>query len=564
MNLNLLKMKVKIIEWSWNSIIESFSDEDVTFYLERDGWNDYGYYTSYYLHISSKYTNDNKVALIGQVKILKKAQKVTEYNLIPLGKLENLSLEYCSLGQSLDYYQRISNLESSVKEFILKALNDIIYNPTLKKDFEYEDGYSTSLLRFVDEEGDIFSLAPIILTGDFENLPDEDNLEFDFRTIEMVESAKFNFSSNSISYDWNENYSLPNRIIVLIGKNGSGKTTFLSKLSRVIFSSTTDREKLKKVATISPRGLGFPKIISISYSAFDTFKVPGIKVVELEQIIKEIDLGQGRYIYCGIRNITQELESFLNKLKVETGGYLREKDILNNKYEINILKTTEEINNEFKISLELIFENTIRKALFNSVLNILKEESSFAEIFNINIYDVNNIVLEEIFNDLSTGHKFILHSLISIIRHIEKNSLLLFDEPEIHLHPPLLSVLMKSLRYLLNDRSSYMVVATHSPVVVQETLSRHVFIIKRIGDKIRLFTPEIQTFGENIGIITSHIFGLNSDITDYHEDLNTITNLFQNRKENLEENINEISHLFDGKISIQARAYLMSNLMSKK
>jgi len=109
-----------------------------------------------------------------------------------------------------------------------------------------------------------------------------------------------------------------------------------------------------------------------------------------------------------------------------------------------------------------------------------------------------------------------------------------------------------------------MIVTTHSPVVVQETLSRHVFIIRRVGNKINLFKPDIQTYGENIGIITSHIFGLNSDITSYYDDLNRIVEIYKNDPESLYEKIKNISHLFDENISVQTRAYLMTKLIEEK
>ncbi|MBW6100166.1 ATP-binding protein [Escherichia coli] len=55
---------------------------------------------------------------------------------------------------------------------------------------------------------------------------------------------------------------------------------------------------------------------------------------------------------------------------------------------------------------------------------------------------------------------------------MKKRCLVLFDEPETHLHPPLLAVLMSALRIVLNEVDAFAIVATHSPVVVQETLSK--------------------------------------------------------------------------------------------
>lgn len=557
-------MLIKVINWSFNQIPDNNQGNNIDFFLERDSWNDYGFYTSYYLHLGGKHNVDGKTSLIGNVKILKKGQKPNEFDLTPKGVIGSLTDEFCSLGQSLDYYHRIGELDSDLKIKILECLKDIIYSPAIKSDFKREDGFTTSLLRFSDEDSDIFTLAPTILTGDFESLADTQNLTFDFKTVGMEKFAKFDFSSNEVEVGYFKTLNLSNRIIVIIGKNGTGKTTFISKLSRIVFSSTIDREKLKNVASIKPKGLGFPKIITISYSAFDTFKVPGVKMGELQQIIKEVENGEGRYVYCGIRNITKELTIYLETLKSEKEGYLTEKDLLNNKYDINILKTVDEINEEFRLSFNLIQANTLRRKLLHDVLNILNEESSFREVFNIDMFEFNSSSLYKIFNDLSTGHKFILHTIVGIIRNIEKNSLVLFDEPEIHLHPPLLSVLMKSLRFILTDRNSYMVVSTHSPVVVQETLSRHVFIIKRIGETVELSSPAIQTFGENIGLLSSHIFGLNSDITHYHENLDEIANAYKHQYGSLEEKLHKISFLFDGQLSVQARAYLMTKLMVRE
>lgn len=555
-------MLIKTINWNWNSI--SSRNTNVDFYLERNNWDDHHFSTTYYLHLSSKHTKDKKDSLIGEVKILKKGQKEHQSDLINLGEFESLTDEFCSLGQSLDYYQRIGELNSDLREYILKALNDVIYNPAIKAKFKDEDGYTTSLMRYVNEDSDIFNLAPVILTGDFDSIPDTEALNFKFKTSEMSDYVEFDFTSNTVDDDWNSSFGLSNRVIAIIGKNGSGKTTFLSKLSKLVFASTTDRiEKFNNIAEIEPKGLGFPRIISVSYSAFDTFKVPGIKIKEVEQIAKEINNGQGRYIYCGIRNITEELTSYLDETRTR-GTYIKDEDIQSDKYSINILKTTQEINDEFNISLSIIESDETRNGLLSSVIKILAEESSFAEIFNVAIQEINSGFFHKIFNDLSTGHKFILHAIISIIKNIEKNSLVLFDEPEIHLHPPLLSVLMKSLRFILDNRSSYMIVTTHSPVVVQETLSRHVFIIRRVGNKINLFKPDIQTYGENIGLITSHIFGLNSDITSYYDDLNRIVKIYKNDPESLNEKIKNISHLFDDNISVQTRAYLMTKLIEGK
>src|SRR5690606_30680032 len=104
-------------------------------------WNDYSFYTSYYLHLSPKHTKDGEPSMIGGVKILKKGQKELEGDFINLGYINSLEDDFCSLGQSLDYYQRIAALGDDLKIKILESLNDVIFNPKIRTDFEKEEGF---------------------------------------------------------------------------------------------------------------------------------------------------------------------------------------------------------------------------------------------------------------------------------------------------------------------------------------------------------------------------------------------------------------------------------------
>jgi hypothetical protein len=62
------------------------------------------------------------------------------------------------------------------------------------------------------------------------------------------------------------------------------------------------------------------------------------------------------------------------------------------------------------------------------------------------------------------------------------------------------SCLMHAVRIVLEEKNAFAIVATHSPVVLQETLARHVRIVRRIGDSFEVLTPDMETFGENVGI----------------------------------------------------------------
>lgn len=536
---------------------------DAEFYLKQDDWNDYSFQTLYHLHLSAHLSPDNEPSYIGPVKILRRGQTKEDYLQIKVGSFVALSDEFCSLGQSLDYYERIAQLNRKMADDLLLALRDVVIFPDNAKGFETEDGWKISLFRGIREDDDIFSIAPMLMSGDYTRLPSLE-LKFDFEVRGMHEPISFDFDAPKFGI--NDQYSLPNRVAVLIGKNGSGKSTLLAKISRVAFASTTNRRnhRLAQVGKINPDGLGFPKIIALSYSAFDSFQVPGIYLREKQQIAKDLKKGVGRYVFCGIRDIAKELEEYLERLETEKDGALSEKEILKDRLNTTRLKSIDALALEFSQGIHKI--NSAQKwSLFNLAEAKLSEETSCKSILHKGFFEMNENQLIDYFLHLSTGHKFVLHSIVKIIEHIEPRSLVLFDEPENHLHPPLLAVLMQAIRSILNEKNGFMIVATHSPVVPQETLSRNVFIIRREGEEIKASSPAIATFGENIGIITSHVFGLSTEITDYHSVLDEVIQNIGSRfynSDNREKIYEDISKLFGSELSSQARAYLMSRIFN--
>lgn len=90
------------------------------------------------------------------------------------------------------------------------------------------------------------------------------------------------------------------------------------------------------------------------------------------------------------------------------------------------------------------------------------------------------------------------------------------DEPESHLHPPLLSALIRALSELLLDRNGVAIVATHSPVVLQEIPASCVWKIHRSHLVAAAQRPTVETFGENVGILTREVFGLEVASSGFH------------------------------------------------
>jgi predicted ATP-dependent endonuclease of OLD family len=126
------------------------------------------------------------------------------------------------------------------------------------------------------------------------------------------------------------------------------------------------------------------------------------------------------------------------------------------------------------------------------------------------------------FKALSSGHKIVLLTLTRLVEKVEERTLVLIDEPEGHLHPPLLSAMTRALSELLVKRNGVAVVATHSPIILQEVPRSCVWIINRLLTASKAERPTIETFGESIGILSREVFQLELSQSGYHRILDAV------------------------------------------
>ena len=130
----------------------------------------------------------------------------------------------------------------------------------------------------------------------------------------------------------------------------------------------------------------------------------------------------------------------------------------------------------------------------------------------------------KLFSKLSSGHKIVLLTLTKLIELSEEKTLIIMDEPEMHLHPPLLGSFVRSLSSLLRRVNGVAILATHSPIVLQEVPKECVYKLNRFGELINVERPTNETFGEEIGILTSDVFGLELTESGFHKLLNEAVN----------------------------------------
>ena len=115
--------------------------------------------------------------------------------------------------------------------------------------------------------------------------------------------------------------------------------------------------------------------------------------------------------------------------------------------------------------------------------------------------------------NLSSGQLQLLLLITFIFRKINFDTLIVIDEPEVHLHPKAINVLFKLLLFLLDKFQSYCIVSTHSPLIVRELAGKNVYMMRRFGNELELGKIGIETLGEDISTLYDEIFGYDENTT---------------------------------------------------
>jgi hypothetical protein len=276
-----------------------------------------------------------------------------------------------------------------------------------------------------------------------------------------------------------------------------GKTQFLSKMALGMSGQNPDYKN-----NFNPGRPLFGKVIAISYSIFDSFEKP---------LSKE---GFFSYIYCGLKDENNNV--FSNEIISD--------QLCNSIIKIDELNKTEVWT---KLLAPLFSENDLKV-----ILTKVKNENT------VNIYDSFYF---------SFGQGIIFNCITHLLANIERETLVIYDEPEMHLHPNGVSKLISILHKLLTETNSYAIVATHSPIIVQQIPSKYVRIISKIDSMPNIKRPFFETFGENLSSITNEIFG-NISETEYYKEI--LKKTIDYTTEYIEKSV------FEGKLSLNARIFL--------
>lgn len=517
--------------------------------LTHTAWNDWFTYETEFVVEYIKSFNDT--VRLGTIKIAH--ENMDRVPNIP-DRFEELDDSYYSLGTDSMFYEML--LEVFPKDWdrmmILESLKDVACNRNRLNKVRDKEPFKVSLSRGL-------SLHQI---------------EVKFHKLAMGDPTKTNYSfvykyaaddsTKEIEIKVNEKSTiLPTNVHAIIGRNGVGKSKLIARFLKCLERKNTDIIKISDDGSNYTGELDsfFTQIISVNFSIFD----------------EKLDIAENYNINDGLPFISITKDSTLE-------GYYKTRfgEQYKDKY-IEILKKLEFINDKgetikldelddkwvgiFMVSLITCFER--KPFLWYTILETLNTDPIFKQHNCKRLYDTfiefqdnKNEYLKQLYNfftKLSSGHKIVILSLTKIIEFVDENVLVVIDEPELYLHPPLLSSYIRCLSILMEKRNGVAILATHSPVVLQELPKNCIYKLERTGNVLRASRPDVETFAQNISTLMYEIFGLESEESGF---VKLIDDYVSDHAENID-TVNEAYEQFDNQLGTLGMRLLTTKLFNE-
>ena len=420
-------------------------------------WNDYGCYTWYSLFYFNSSKNSN---FIGELKIMNKDKDDTN-SVIPKS-FTSLSNDYCSLGITNSYYHNLRRLFSVNEcERILQALQDCAVQIEIYEKYKNHGTFKVSLVRELSSEKARREAKYII---NKRSLSDAYNIKYIFH-------PKYNEDlSVPFTLKYDPEAKQYGRCVGIIGENGVGKTTMLGGMIESLINR--NKEEAQEELPL------FSSVMAICTTSFDCF-------ADIKQEEETASL-MPYYYFCANQNKDEDSDKIKESVKE-----IRERRFQNSE-------------------LFEFYDKMVKKVLPETKQYewwYLEEKNGKQE------FRIADQVLKDMLKNLSSGQLQLLLLITFIFRKINYDTLLVIDEPEVHLHPKAINTLFKLLLFLVDMFQSYCIVSTHSPLIVRELVGRNVYLMRRTGYDLELGKIGIETLGEDISVLYNEIFGYEENAT---------------------------------------------------
>jgi len=432
-------------------------------------WDDFGnktWFSVWYV------TDQSTLKYLGDTKIM--SVQGESFDEMEEGFSE-LGEDFCSLGMNSSYYQQILDMlgKQNAKR-LLKALRDSAIDDIVYEQFSEEPAFRNSLLRDISSEKALREARFIL-----ENRKKSEAYSFQYHFVpdyntEYDATWKVNIDYNAVSYKLT---------YAIIGENAVGKTMLLSKfmhdltLKRVL--------NFEKVPMLS-------SVLVICSSTFDSYNKRQPRKTRIPlNVCSVVQDGKTQ------KRLSNAINTILKRGTIFTDGLVFP------------------IRKKYCILLDSLLEKGFSDSLFEII------ETDAGKMMSLRIEK-----LEEYIDQMSTGQLQIFSLVTYFCAYIHLKSIVIVDEPEVHLHPRMITHFFRAMNELLSVFQSYAIVATHSPIVVRECVDENVYMMVRNEYKEpTIKTVPFRTFGEDITTLYENIFGFQESNSHFYK---TIENMVEN------------------------------------
>jgi hypothetical protein len=482
-------------------------------FLMEDRWDDWGKYrTQFYLRIVDKNGTSHDIGSlkIGHQGLLPGAtiEANTRAPLLP-DQFPELPSNYFSLGQSETYYEALTKLPDDLGLSVLMRLRDIAYDLSIFDTVRDEYVVGESLLRDISS-ANVRNRWHRLARGD------ATLTAFQFSYSRPASRPEFP-PPPPMDFVVTPNSTPPTNVHALIGRNGVGKTHFMQHLAKALLNSG---DSDTSAGRLSPLGNNsddwtFAGLIVVSFSAFDDFDLPVLEKAGITAHTVGLRIKDTR---------TQEV-------RVKSPSDL-----------------AEDFTNSFGVCRKGLRADRWRQAVATLANDPVFDDANVGDLLSLPDDEWRPFAFEFFHKRLSSGHKIVLLTITRLVELVDEKTLVLMDEPEGHLHPPLLSAFVRSLSDLLVRRNGVAILATHSPVVLQEVPQSCAWILQRTGHSSIAERPTVETFGENLAVLTREVFGFEVTTAGFYGLIQeAVYSTFPPSYE-------EVLKNFDGKLGAEGRA----------
>ncbi len=400
-----------------------------------------------------------------------------------------------------------------------------------RKDFMFKNIFRKVLPYKEDETFDIFrkKIKEFLIESGAKEMASATSIILNRVCINKVHSRN--------NFYWN----LSEDINILIGKNGTGKSTILKLINACINSDSTIFDNFSN-----------PSVDLMLTKYYEDSEKKSI-VLNRSKNAKDIN---SIFINFNELNADEEIDKLLNLFNFYINGiktnYLKKTETIRNKIldieknistasieklqefqklrveEDQIKDKTYSVLHKFKKIIDLFYKGTNKEVIFDELI-INNPKISLIIKFLDDPIKSNYFEDEEkkFIENLSSGEKQILIILLTVLIESNKPFILLMDEPEISLHVEWQSILIESIRAL--NSTIQIIIATHNPLMLLNRKSNEIGILN-FGEE-NIFTETIGTKYLDISSILLNYFKLSSLIgSDMQKDINKFTKLKLNEK----------------------------------